>query len=380
MARWPVVPLRRVAQFAYGQSLEERDREPGEVPVYGSNGQVGNHSSANTNGPVIIIGRKGSFGKVQFSERPVFAIDTTFFVDSRYTRVSLRWLYYVLTALKLDRLSEDVGVPGLSREKAYAESVPYVGLEEQRAIAVYLDQETARIAELTRMNQTLIDLLEKRKAAVRESEIQKLLSGPLEPLGQALREIDNRLGEAEPPVLLSVSIHKGVVPFEEANPDRVPRADELANYKVCLQDDIVLNRMRAFQGGLGRAPSSGIVSPDYAVLRPRSGVSAEYLEHLMRSPWFVGQMEKWLRGIGTSDLGNVRTPRVNWEDLRRILVPIPTAESQTQISHSITTQLRCTIDAQEALTRCVVLLAERRQALITANSDGNVTMAEAVVT
>jgi len=36
------------------------------------------HNTPNTLGPCIIVGRKGSFGKVNYSPQPVFAIDTTF--------------------------------------------------------------------------------------------------------------------------------------------------------------------------------------------------------------------------------------------------------------------------------------------------------------
>ncbi len=67
--------------------------------VYGSNGPVGTHNYANTLGSCLVIGRKGSFGKVNCSSSAVFAIDTTFFVDRRHTDAQLRWLYYVLTLI-----------------------------------------------------------------------------------------------------------------------------------------------------------------------------------------------------------------------------------------------------------------------------------------
>ena len=101
---WPTVQLRRVTRFGYGDSLSDTDRKSGEIPVYGSNGQVGSHIKSNTRGPVLIIGRKGSFGKVQYSDRPVFAIDTTFYVDQRLTQNHLRWLFYVLQTMNLGRL------------------------------------------------------------------------------------------------------------------------------------------------------------------------------------------------------------------------------------------------------------------------------------
>ena len=45
----------------------------GVIPIYGSNGIVGRHFVANTLTPCIIIGRKGSFGKVNLVTEPAFA-------------------------------------------------------------------------------------------------------------------------------------------------------------------------------------------------------------------------------------------------------------------------------------------------------------------
>ena len=98
-AHWEVRRLKSICRFAYGETLTSDMRQSGTVPVFGSNGRVGSHSSANTNSPCIVIGRKGSFGKVNFVSQPVFAIDTTYFVDERYSRSNLRWLSYTLVPI-----------------------------------------------------------------------------------------------------------------------------------------------------------------------------------------------------------------------------------------------------------------------------------------
>lgn len=74
---WPSTQVRHLARFDYGDPLAAESRIDGEVVVYGSNGPVGSHNAANTLGPAIVIGRKGSYGKVRYSSEPVFAIDTT---------------------------------------------------------------------------------------------------------------------------------------------------------------------------------------------------------------------------------------------------------------------------------------------------------------
>ena len=142
---WEVSRLKNVARLVYGDSLAASSRRSGDIPVYGSNGQVGLHDMANTEGPVVIVGRKGSFGRVNFSGSPVFAIDTTFFVDGRSTSVNLRLLYHLLSWLRLDEVTKDSAIPGLDREDAYGRIIGLPPLPEQRAIARFLEAADRRI-------------------------------------------------------------------------------------------------------------------------------------------------------------------------------------------------------------------------------------------
>lgn len=166
-AHWEVRRLKAVTRFAYGDSLPEEQRQGDSVPVFGSNGLVGYHDRANTVAPCIVIGRKGSFGKVVFSEMPCFAIDTTFFIDRSQTKEYLRWLYYCLLCLELDSFSRDSAVPGLSREDAYYRFMPHCTIQEQQAIAEFLDKETFRIDNLvSKINQAVEKLQEYRTALI----------------------------------------------------------------------------------------------------------------------------------------------------------------------------------------------------------------------
>lgn len=140
---WPEVPLGEVCEFIYGKSLPESARAGGDVPVFGSNGQVGNHDEALTDGPTIVIGRKGSFGEVNFSPSPCWPIDTTYFVDGTATKANLRWLAYRLAALGLNKLNKAAAVPGLNREDAYRQRLLLPPLPEQRRIAEILDKADA---------------------------------------------------------------------------------------------------------------------------------------------------------------------------------------------------------------------------------------------
>lgn len=137
---WPLVKLSDVCEFKYGKSLPAAKRQSGAIEVFGSNGPVGYHCEALTQGPTIVIGRKGSFGEVNFSSRPCWPIDTTYFVDHSATKADLRWLYHLLRRLGLNQMNRAAAVPGLNREDAYRKPISLPPLEEQRRIAAVLDQ------------------------------------------------------------------------------------------------------------------------------------------------------------------------------------------------------------------------------------------------
>ena len=163
--------------------------------------------------------------------------------------------------------------------------------------------------------------------------------------------------------MLSVSIHHGVVPRSDLD-DRESRADDFSLYKSCAPGQIVLNRMRAFQGGVGVVRHPGVVSPDYTVMTVSDQLRPDFLHFLMRSQWFVGQMVQRLRGIGSTDQGAVRTPRVNYADLGLIEIPVPSLAEQEEISRGLLVSTGRITETRARLLRQLELLAERRQALI----------------
>lgn len=112
-----------ILTLEYGTSLVEKTRIEGEFPVMGSNGIVGYHNQWLIQGPAIIIGRKGSVGKVTWIDKNCYPIDTTFYVKLINKEISLELLYYLLKEAKLDNLKNGLGVPGLNRNDVYEQIV-----------------------------------------------------------------------------------------------------------------------------------------------------------------------------------------------------------------------------------------------------------------
>jgi type I restriction enzyme S subunit len=141
--KWPVVSLEEVLSLEYGAALPAARRDSsGAIPVAGSNGVDGYHSEALVKGPGIVVGRKGSAGKVTWFDSDFWPIDTTFYVRPKML-VELRWTFYLLQHLQLDRLSIVTGVPGLNRNDACNLKISLPPLSDQRRIVKILDQAEA---------------------------------------------------------------------------------------------------------------------------------------------------------------------------------------------------------------------------------------------
>jgi len=169
---WEVRRLKNICRFKYGDSLSSKDRfDNGDFDVYGSNGIVGKHKIGITKAPCIIIGRKGSFGKINFSESPCFPIDTTYYVDSDSTNANLEWLRFLLESLRLDRYSKDSAVPGLARDDAYVYRAPYPPtIEEQIRIIEHIKTETRSLDITISKAEREIELIkEYREAMIAEA-------------------------------------------------------------------------------------------------------------------------------------------------------------------------------------------------------------------
>ena len=134
---WERVKMGDIVSLAYGKSLPAKNRVNGTIPVCGSNGIVGHHSESLVQGPGIIIGRKGSAGSVNWIDRSFWPIDTTYYVIMKEPN-DLRWLYYWISTLQLERLNQATGIPGLNRNTVANLTVHVPPIQEQREISTAL--------------------------------------------------------------------------------------------------------------------------------------------------------------------------------------------------------------------------------------------------
>jgi type I restriction enzyme S subunit len=141
------------AEIANGQGLIEGDRDQaGEYAVFGSGGQVGKHNDALMTEPYVVIGRKGSAGKVTFASEGGWVTDTAYYAFPRNPKeLECKYLFYATKSLDFTDDVITTAIPGINRTAIYAHKIPLPPLPEQRRIVTYLDELQAKVDALRRL-------------------------------------------------------------------------------------------------------------------------------------------------------------------------------------------------------------------------------------
>ncbi|EEC0294359.1 restriction endonuclease subunit S [Salmonella enterica subsp. enterica] len=112
-AGWDNCKLKDIISMEYGKPLKAETRSGDGYPVFGSSGIVGFHHDYLVEGPGIVIGRKGTVGKVNYTFDNFYPIDTAYYVNSK---ISMIFLNFLISSMGLERMNSDSAVPGLNRE------------------------------------------------------------------------------------------------------------------------------------------------------------------------------------------------------------------------------------------------------------------------
>ena len=117
-------------------------------------------------------------------------------------------------------------------------------------------------------------------------------------------EVNERCAESDNYTLLSVSEYYGVAPKEEKidEGDMLTHAESLEGYKICRENDLVMNIMLAWKRALGISRYDGIVSPAYCVYRPRIIIETSYFHYLFRTNIYASLFKQYSTGIVDSRL------------------------------------------------------------------------------
>ena len=121
---------------------------------------------------------------------------------------------------------------------------------------------------------------------------------------QLFSEVNDRCENSENYTLLSVSEYYGVAPKSEriSDDDMLTHAETLDGYKICKENDLVMNIMLAWKRAMGVSEYTGIVSPAYCIYRGKQNMCAKYFHYLFRTDMYANLFKQYSTGIIDSRL------------------------------------------------------------------------------
>ena len=160
-AGWEVKRLKHLAHVASGFAPPESyARSLGEYPVYGSNGLIGYCDEFFVTEETIAVGRVGASGSVNIVPIRSWVSDNALLLSDLRPAARLPWLRYVLETMNLGLQAAKNAQPIITGTFLGKQSLASPPELEQRAIAAFLDRETARIDALVAKKERLIALLQ----------------------------------------------------------------------------------------------------------------------------------------------------------------------------------------------------------------------------
>jgi len=272
---------------------------------------------------------------------------------------------------------------------------PDISQAEQRAIADYLDAETARIDALIAKKQQLIHLLEERRWSVTLAGVTGRLthSADLVPSELPWAEVLPRQWDV---ALLRLVARQGtghtpsrdhpewwipdqcVVPWVTTGEVQQVRSDrvrtvyqtrerisqigiENSSAEIHPKDTVFLCRTAASAGYSGIMGSDMATSQDIATWTCDERLDPEYLLFCLRA-----MRRDLLERLATGSTHKT----IYMPDIQALKIPVPPMGEQRQIAARLKDQIDRSFAVDDALTTQVHLVAERRQTLITAAVTG----------
>lgn len=178
---------------------------------------------------------------------------------------------------------------------------------------------------------------------------------------ETIRAVTQLKSEKGQPDLQVLSVYReyGVIPKDSRADNHNATSLDTSGYKVVREGDLVINKMKAWQGSMGVSEHAGIVSPAYITCRVNSEqVYPKFLHYLLRSQPYIGVYNSLSYGVRVGQWD------MHYEDFKHILVPLPDLNCQQRIANFLDQR---TAEIDEAIAkkqRLIELLKEQKAILI----------------
>ena len=255
-------------------------------------------------------------------------------------------------------------------------------LPTQRAIADFLDRETARIDQLIEKKRRFISLANERWVSELNDAVFPTFPNwfhlPAEWEKVRLKYLTDPMRPIMYGIVLpgpNVEFGKLIVKGGDVKPGRLD-PELLCKTTIEIESSYVRSRVKAgdliisIRGGIGdlevvpKTIEGANLTQDAARIAPRNGIDVEWLRYALSAPVVFHLLEA--KSLGAAVRG------INIFDLKRVFVPTPPYEIQTRIRDGLVATERRLARLKERVVQYTEKIQEFRSALITAAVTGQI--------
>ncbi|MER2192145.1 MAG: restriction endonuclease subunit S [Solibacillus sp.] len=135
---WKKYKWGEISELKYGKALKGYKEKLSGVRVFGTNGPIGFTEEPLADGPSVIIGRKGAYRGVHYTDAPFYVIDTAFYLVPKI-KMNMKWVYYELLLKDINSMDSGSAIPSTSKEDFYSLESGIPPLKVQNNIVAFLD-------------------------------------------------------------------------------------------------------------------------------------------------------------------------------------------------------------------------------------------------
>lgn len=344
----------------------------------------------------LLFSFKLSIGQVSFAGCDMFtneAIATFRGSDE----LALPFAYYAFPLFLVQNASENIyGAKLLNQELIRGAAYALPPIEEQTAIATFLDRETAKIDALIAEQEKLIALLaEKRQATISHAVTRGL--NPNAPMkdsglawlgevpvhwkigkagfyvsvlpGYAFSSTDFSLDESNHKLLRGINVGVGELKWDEAVYWARTENDGLDTFELQVGDVVIGMDRPLISSGMRVALVKQhdlpcLLLQRVAKVKPGSSIDGRFVMRLLSSRAFEAHFAPETTGISV--------PHLSGDQISTFVIPVPPLEEQREICDFLETELTKLDTLHREAVVAIALLAERRSALIAAAVTGQI--------
>lgn len=276
--------------FRNGRGYPQRKAD-GHFPVYGANGHIGYAAEPNASGPLVVVGRVGTYcGSLRYCDSDVWVTDNALVCRAKDTQETRYW-YYALQTCRLNEHRAGSGQPLLNQQILRDIPVRAAAAQDRRWIAELLGALDDKIAA----NERVIDAAEALMLATAASIDEYVALS-----GLATRSTTS-LGPGD---FADVVAHFSLPAFDEGAKPQLVGGASVKSGKFLISQPCVLvaklnPRIPRIWNVLSLPAQMALASTEFVVLRP-AGIDPSALWSAVRQPEVSNALQQKVAGTSGS--------------------------------------------------------------------------------